>query len=333
VATGEVLRKVARKMAILFVCGQLWLGLSGPASGAPPEDAATLNALAISLSKKGEFRPAIDIWLGLLERAATDYEYSPVLEMNIGRNYQKLGRFPEACWHLTRAVAGMGENVSRPARWLDQVFGKLGERHVKVLVKLGAGERLLLDDGEKLRAYDAPLSWWFLPGTVTMRVALPGGGRYEARVAITSGTREVVLGGPVVAGRHEGPKGRRPNRLAWALLATGVGLGISGGVTMAVAGLNLDDYRAGFIEKHGSSYDLDAEVGLRREWESGLAREVESYQYSSYVLWGAGAFCAGTAGILFLVGTAKGDDPPDRSSSWSPQLSPFGRGVGLELRF
>ena len=153
------------------------------------------NKEAIELSKGGEFSPAIEIWLELLSETGTDYEYRWVFHKNIGRNYQKLGRNPEAWWHLTQAWELSGGGKSKKLlTWVGEVETTMGDDHTKIHLE---GERegtaVLFPEDEHGYVYRTPLDWWFPHGEALLQVTAPNRESVARSFSVTEEPRTVNL--------------------------------------------------------------------------------------------------------------------------------------------
>ncbi|MFH1531562.1 MAG: hypothetical protein ABIK09_12610 [Pseudomonadota bacterium] len=175
------------------------------ANAAHADDAtsvATQNNEAIRLSKEGDLDPAIGIWLTLLAETGTDYEFRWVFHKNIGRNFQKLGRLPEAWWHLTQAweLSGGGKS-QKLLTWVGEVETAMGGSHTKVHLE---GEL----DGTTVRfstdrhgyAYRTPMEWWFLRGDHLVRVTAPNREAAARNFTVDEQTQTVTLSLPLPEG-------------------------------------------------------------------------------------------------------------------------------------
>ena len=162
----------------------------------------TQNQEAIRLSKAGELSPAIGIWLSLLAETGTDYEYRWVFHKNIGRNYQKLGRLPEAWWHLTRAweLSGGGKS-QKLLTWVGEVETAMGADHTRVHLEGEVdGTTVRFPNDEHGFRYRTPLDWWFPRGAQLLQVSAPNREATTRSFTVTAETRTVTLALPLPEG-------------------------------------------------------------------------------------------------------------------------------------
>jgi len=160
------------------------------------------NKAAIELSKAGDLAPAIGIWLALLSETGTDYEYRWVFHKNIGRNYQKLGRHPEAWWHLTQAweLSGGGKSKKLLA-WVGEVESAMSETHTKIRLEGDVeGTTVRFPEDEHGYVYRAPLDWWFPHGEALLRVSAPNREAAARGFTVTSESRVERLVLPLPTG-------------------------------------------------------------------------------------------------------------------------------------
>ncbi len=176
--------------------------LTATAAHADDRSVASQNKEAIRLSKQGELAPAIGIWLDLLTKTGTDYEFRWVFHKNIGRNYQKLGRLPVAWWHLTQAWELSGGGKSKKLlSWVGEVETAMGGDHAKVRIEGEvAGTAVRFPDDEHGYLYRTPLDWWFPLGEQLVRITAPNREAAARSFAVTAETRTVTLSLPLPEG-------------------------------------------------------------------------------------------------------------------------------------
>jgi hypothetical protein len=303
-------------------------GLSLPAS-AQEVDPAAANLKAIDLSRAGAYEEAIEIWITLLQRQGDQYEHAPVLYRNIGRNYQKLERYPQAWWYLRRAVEMGTADREKPALWLFQVEKSLKEAGlIQVrLVAAEAGARIVLDEGERLRIYAAPLDWWFPAGPRSVTLKTAAGELVPCPIDVsTTRTRFVLPPGaddpiekPADPGHGKPSAWRRVRPLSWSLLGSGAALLAGGGVTWFFAERNLEQLDSDIREKYGDE-PLPAAFHdqARAEWDDRIGSEVAPLEWTSYALWGLGAGTLTAGVVLAIMDTRDENDPPGSTLLFVP---------------
>lgn len=160
-------------------------------------DVGALNNQAIELSKSGEYEKAAHIWLDLLSRLGPDYEHAWVFHKNVGRNYQKLKRYPLAWWHLDRCLMLTRGDSKHARKWLDEVEKSLERKYVKIRIEVAPpGEEVRLGAGPAETWYEAPLKWWFLPGKHSVHVRTKGGEPEQMTFRVSSEMEVVKLSLP-----------------------------------------------------------------------------------------------------------------------------------------
>ncbi len=175
---------------------------ASPAYAADPTSVGARNKEAIKLSKAGELGPAIGIWLSLLSETGTDYEYRWVFHKNIGRNYQKLSRHPEAWWHLTQAweLSGGGKSKKLLA-WVGEVETAMNGTHTKIHLEGDAeGTTVRFPEDEHGYVYRTPLDWWFPHGEALLRVSAPNREAAARSFKVTTESRTETLVLPLPTG-------------------------------------------------------------------------------------------------------------------------------------
>lgn len=158
---------------------------------------------AMQLAQEGKLEEAIEVWLNLKEMLLpTDPELWKI-HRNIGRSFQKLKLYPEAWWHLQRALWLDKEQAGKAAEWIEQVEKELAAQgHVKTRLEVRApGASVVIPHGSKERSFGTPLEWWFKPGKHVVKAKAPG--FLEA-----SKTIEIAASGnlePIVLEKAEAP--------------------------------------------------------------------------------------------------------------------------------
>ncbi len=165
--------------------------VSGP-TAAQEVDVGKLNNQAIELSKQGEYEKAARIWLSLLDKLGPDYEHAWVFHKNVGRNFQKLNRYPLSWWHLDRCLMLTRGDSKHAKKWIEEVEKSLERKHVKIRLEVEPpGEQVKLGEGADETWYKAPLTWWFLPGKQSVEVRA-GAGEPEQMTFRVASEMEIV---------------------------------------------------------------------------------------------------------------------------------------------
>ena len=327
-------------------------------------DVALLNNQAVELSLKGEYEHAIRIWLGLVKQAGEDHAYRWVFHKNIGRNYQKLSRYPEAWWHLGRCLAPTSQDASLVGEWRREVEEELKKEHVRVRLEVEPlGAAIRLGEGDHSAWYETPLDWWLQPGAHHVLVKAGGGKPQELSFEIVSGMERVALslpakeqpadtvvhrpatpipappedGGPAGVGGGNGQGDPAVPAWKWAVLGSSGALAVGGAVTYHLAASNLSEQQ----EKHDhwkqETFPPNGEISpgeeetVQSDWDDRFHREVRPYEVTSYVLWGLAGATLLTGAVLLYP-----DLFPEESTGTSglaPYLTPGGGGVNAAISF
>jgi len=299
---------------------------------------AVLNNTAVELSIKGEYQEAIRIWRSLVERTGPEHPYAWVLHKNIGRNYQKLGRYVEAWWHLGESLRlGTGDEKA-VTQWRSEVEEELRRERVHVRIEsVDAATEVRLGDGEDAAWYAAPTEWWL--GAGAYRIAVRGKGEEQsevcAEVAPSAETAVLVLpaagklvvepdpesaevavdGGRVGAGRVEAefPAGRHSvvvslqGHTAWSQDVT-----VAGGCVVTARAV-LEKLEGGPLEPRGSS------PGVAEGPTGSGAGGVASWKW---LVLGGGAVAAIGGVITWNVALSNRDAEESRHMSWRLEAFP-----------
>ena len=135
------------------------------------QDPIALFNQASDLADAGKLEQAVSIWL--LVQDTIPAKYRPVVQVNLGLAFKKMGRFPEA-WHHLRMFLKSGDDADALA-WVQQVEESMAETHVKYTVSCEPDDaRVYLQSGGAEKGYDCPATWWFKPGKQAVRVEREG---------------------------------------------------------------------------------------------------------------------------------------------------------------
>ncbi|MBM4371347.1 MAG: hypothetical protein FJ098_06810 [Deltaproteobacteria bacterium] len=328
----------SRALLRLFLVGLLLLPAAAVADEDPGEMANRATTLFMDPATRSE---ALALYHQALGRAAGSVR-TAILK-NLGKAYGAMDRFAEA-WpylHFAFLAEGGADTAIRDA--LEFVRGKLARDHVEVRI-LSVPERAVVTfpgEGGPHR-FRAPATWWFTPGSHTVRLTLAGHRDREVALEVKPGpgmTETVTLEPAEVPsttpGRTEEP-GTGPVFWAvpawkWALLGGGLALAAGGAATW-LAGWD----RAGELNRSFTGRVAPGQVEARtaaydRRWRD----EVKPLQVSSWVLWGVGGAAAVTGLVLALTdGPAPARPQPEGGVSSTlrvlPAAGPGFAGVGLE---
>ncbi len=157
----------------------------------------------MQLAQEGKLEEAIEVWLNLKEMLLPTDPQLWAIHRNVGRSFQKLKLFPEAWWHLNRAIWLDKEQAGKAAEWLGQVEKELGAQgYVKVRLEVRApGASLMMQHGLKERTFGTPIEWWFKPGEQAVKAKAPGFKEATRTVVIAAGQNPE----PLVLEKAEAP--------------------------------------------------------------------------------------------------------------------------------
>jgi tetratricopeptide (TPR) repeat protein len=141
------------------------------ASRAQGKDPIALFNEASDLADKGQYEEAIAIWLMVAD--AIPEKYRPVVQVNLGLAYKKLGKHPQAYHHLSRYLAAKPGDPDASG-WLAEIKGLLAKTHVLCHVKCTPADARVFVQGESKDGYACPLDWWFEPGRRLVRAEKEG---------------------------------------------------------------------------------------------------------------------------------------------------------------
>lgn len=311
----------------------LFISLPLAAQERPAPDVSELNDQAIELSGQGAYEEAIEIWLGLLARTGDPGPYSAVLHRNIGRNYQKMGS-PEHAWYHYSLASSVEDDSGLLKTWMGEVERELEQAGKHPLrVQAREGTRLVMKDGEKLRSYPCPLTWWWATGNATVVVERPSGSIEQETVAVTPGRSEWLMDSSEPVPEPELPLeeptsavGTGPRWWHWGILGSGLAVAAAGGIVLGIASSNLSDLRGDFL-----SDSTLVEPERSAVWEEQMDSRVIPYERSGWVLMSLGTVTALGTGAWMVWDCLKhrGDSSTGTSSSNSavPLVAPGLLGV------
>jgi hypothetical protein len=150
--------------------------LTVPASAQEKRSADELEKLsqsALTLASEGRFQDAIDLWEDLLDEVPAETALD--LHVNIAVAWQRLGKEPEAWYHLDRYVQGAKSPDKAVVAERTKLAKKLAGDHVRVSFACEpTGALLRFDQGSRAKSYPCPLVWWMVPGKQTVSAEKAG---------------------------------------------------------------------------------------------------------------------------------------------------------------
>lgn len=189
----RVLRLAA--LCVILTCTPLWAQAQESSQGESDK--------AMQLAQEGKLEEAIEVWLNLKEMLLPTDPQLWAIHRNIGRSFQKLKLYPEAWWHLQRALWLDKEQAGKAAEWMEQVEKQLvGQGYVKVRLEVRApGASVVIPHGTKERSFGTPLEWWFKPGKQVVKAKAPGFLDASKSIEIAAGSNPE----PIVLEKAEAP--------------------------------------------------------------------------------------------------------------------------------
>ena len=274
---------------------------------------------------------------------------------NLGKAYGAMSAYAEAYPYLHFAFISEGGADLKIREALEFVRKKLSEAHVQVRVETTPARSVVTFPGKiGPHRFRTPATWWFLPGTWSVRVTHDGYHPKEETLVVTAGADTVIhvvldaeerpAGGPKPSDPtppDAGPRGSDPTPPGkpdvrgipgwkWALLGGGLALTAGGGATWLVGWDRGDGLNKEFSGRYAPAIAATQQATFDRRWK----REVAPLQISSYVLWGVGGAAAITGLVLLLTdGPAPVRPTPEEGPAAGLQVLPaiWGDGGGLIL--
>ena len=147
------------------------------AAGSPSEsDPKALDEKAREYAAKEQWDEAIELWRSALGRV-TD-KHARIIHTNIGRAYQKWGKFPQAWYYLTRA-AKLNPGDAKVTGWRAEVEKALREQglcRTQVMSQPPGATVSAAVFGEE-EALATPFVWWFPVGSHVVSFEKAGYGK------------------------------------------------------------------------------------------------------------------------------------------------------------
>jgi hypothetical protein len=320
-------------------------------AAAADEDPGAMANEAMKLYEDPATRPqALALYHTALGRAAGRVRIE--ILKNLGKAYGAMNADAEAFPYLHFAFLSEGGTDLEIREALEFARKKLSGEHVQVRVETDPTRSVVTFPGAGgPHRFRTPATWWFRPGTYSIRVTHDGYHAKEETLVVDAGkapTIKVVLaakeiaqpvkdpgvkspvGGPT-APKTDGPSSPAVRKIPawkWALLGSGLTLAAGGGATWMVGwnrGNGLNDEFSGRVAP-GQAASRRAEYDQR--WED----EVTPFQLTSYALWGVGGAAAITGLVLILTdGPAPARPQPESGPAAGLQVLPavWGGGGGL----
>ena len=320
---------------------------------------------AVELATGGDYDKAVEACLDVLDQLPESER--PRVHKLLGYAYMKLDMLPESWHHLTIYLESSGTEDTTAGGWLQEVEAALKQTHVKVSFscrpegltlrfpasKPGvAGRSALLRQGyEGSSTFRIPHSafvWWLTPGKHTVNATAPGHKPRTVEVDVRergdSGMREIRLAAvettrtPNGGGTGSGTGGttivkpvepKKPSRgLEWALLGSGLALGVTGGIFHGIGYSKNDDLHDRYL--NADDYPVADEA--QQLYDDARDEQVRPKEIAAYVLYGVGGAAVLAGIVTWAVRQPGGTDERASELTISPMLLP-GSGTGALMTF
>ena len=339
-ASGVVLRILPALGFIIAV------GLAQPSLGpelwaqARPDRAEEANEQAKKLFKSGQMEEAAALWRRAFFQAEEETQLR--ISKNLGVAYYKLKRFEESYYFFSffnvRCVDA--ERTRKVDKAISDLEAKLSEGRARVTVDtLPRDAAVYVESMDEPNRYEAPLVWYFSPGTHEVVVAAEGMQSRRETFTVEAGQflgLEVSLApvekaAPVenaVPLRDERAESR-PDTWGWIALGTGAALAAAGGTFLYLAMTDRDEIVSSAQDK------IDQNI-----WTVDYAEQVKNDRFDEEVrpnnqlavaFFIGGGLAAATGAVLLLMDG--GDEESDTSVAFLPAGSPDTGAMVFQLTF
>ncbi len=162
------MRSARRLLLVLLLC------LAAPGAALAEDDPNALFNQALELAQDGKTEQAIGLWLKVLHKV--EDRFRPSVHRTLGLGFGKLGRLPEAAYHLRKHLETRLEAQSKKTRQkLAAIEEKLATTHFLMTIACEPADAAVhLNEDGTGTGYSCPLKWWFPKGRHAVRVARVG---------------------------------------------------------------------------------------------------------------------------------------------------------------
>jgi hypothetical protein len=332
----------------------LWLAVIGTASAQQADPQVQFNQ-AVELATAGDHAKAVDVCLDVLQKLPASEQ--PRVHKLLGYAYKKLDMLPEAWHHLTVYLGSSGKQDTTAGEWLQEVEAALKQSHVKVSFSCQPKGLTLNIPASKpgtashlaFAIPNSAFAWWFKPGkhqvqadaadhesrTIAIDVRERGdSGVREVRLAAIVAKEEPVVvktdpdpGNTTMVSKPASPE--NPSRaLEWALIGSGVVLGVTGGIFHGLGYSKNEDLH----DKYDDATNYPDGDQAKILYADAREEEVRPKEITAYALYGIGG-AAIVAGIVTWAIREPGGDSGSAAFSVSPLAMPGGAGAQMTLGF
>ena len=337
-----------------LVVGIMCLSISGTSSAQQPDPQAQFNQ-AVELAKGKSYVKAVGICLDVLPKLPESER--PRVHKLLGYSYKKLDMLPEAWHHLALYLGSSGKQDTAAGEWLQEVESGLKQSHVKVSFScqpkgLTLSMPASRPGGASHLTFPIPNSafaWWFEPGKHQIQAEAsdhePRTVAIDVRERGDSGVREIRLVAiapdkvPVIAKTESDPGNattvskpaslETPSRaLEWALIGSGVALGVTGGIFHGLGYSTNEDLHTKYNDT--SNYPDGAQA--KTLYDEAKDEEVRPKEITAYALYGIGG-AAIVAGMVTWAIREPGRDHRKTAFSVAPLAMPGGAGALMTFGF
>jgi hypothetical protein len=340
-----------------------WLLCAGMARGQPADPQERFNQ-AVEMATGGDYDKAVEACLDVLGQLPESER--PRVHKLLGYSYMKLEMLPESWHHLTIYLESSATEDTTAGGWLQEVEAALKQTHVRVGFSCRPeGLTLTVPASKPGAAGHSPFRippvvsgvegrsafvWWFRPGKHTVNADAPDHEPSTVEIDVRergdSGMREIRLAAvtPIstepapthtelakdglLVTDHSAIRNRNSAIARWALIGSGIGLGVVGGVLHGVGYSRNEDLHDRYLNR--ASYpDPDKARSL---YDSEFGEQVRPLQISAYVLYGVGGAALAAGVLTWLVGDPlAGDKKVDVSAL--PTVGPHHAGAVFQWTF
>ena len=320
----------------------LCLALAGIAS-AQEQDPQELFNQAVELTTGREYGKAVEVCLDVIERLPEAER--PRVHKLLGYAYKKLNMLPEAWHHLELYLESSGKEDTTSGGWLEEVETQLKQAHVKITLTCNPDGAMLRIPGSQPSippvSQPCPATWWLKPGKHQVGATASGHNPRTVEIDVRergdSGVREIrlaaVVPDKVQAGGKTGPdhggttlvsKPVEPERgsraLEWALIGSGLALGVAGGIFHGIGYSKNEDLHDKYLNTEGYSKTANAQAA----YDDARSEEVRPKEIAAYVLYGVGGAALLAGIVTWAVRKPGGRGERSSGVAISPMVIPGG---------
>jgi hypothetical protein len=305
---------------------------------------------AVELATGGDYNSAVRVCREVLDKLPDSER--PRVHKLLGYSYMKLDMLPESWHHLTIYLESSGKEDTTAGGWLQEVETALKQTHVKLTLTCAPPDASLRLSGSQPSglpvSLSCPTTWWMTPGKHTVSATAPGHKPRTVEVDVRergdSGMREIRLAAVETTIPPDGGSGgsgtggttivkpaepKKPSRgLEWALIGSGVALGVTGGIFHGIGYSKNEDLH----DKYLNADDYPVADEAQNLYDDARGEQVRPKEIAAYVLYGVGGAAVVAGIVTWAVRKPGGRDERASGLTISPMLVP-GSGTGALMTF